>query len=97
MNDRTFELAQAAYDAAEPPEPEFRGPVRVLRAVVYLTFDDTETTDERDILENTQSPYDAERDIRAVLSRRMHGGLTYPPDNVEVVDAEYMSQEESEL
>lgn len=97
--DASFASAQAAYDAAEPPEPEFQGEVRVLRAVVYLTYDDTTVTDEDDVIENCQPPYDAEKDIKAVLTASTYGRkgpLKYHPDKVEVVDAEYMSQEESE-
>ena len=89
---------------------EIDGPLRpfetrVLRAVVYLTYDGrTPEYEDEESIEEAQSPAQAERDIARLLRPRDYIGglkpmayrLRLPPDNVEVVDAEYMSPEESE-
>ena len=75
----------------------------VLRAVVYLTYNGRVPEDEDDEgIDVDQSPSDAERDIARALRPRdsigamKRNGLTYLPDNVEVVDAEYMSEAEAD-
>ena len=100
-SDQAFASAQAAYDAAEPPEPEFEPETVVLRAVVYLTYEPHGALSEDDTIEGVQSPYEAKEDIARVLNPRdIAGGrlrgLQYVPDEVAVYDAEYMSVEEAE-
>ena len=58
---------------------------RILRAVVYLTYDAADIEDE-------QGARDAEQDIARVL----RVGLTYPADLVEVVDGQYMTPDEAD-
>ena len=71
---------------------------RVLRAVVYLTYNGGEPEYEDDEgIEGVQSPFDAERDIRRALNHGGPRGLTYLADKVEVVDAQYMSELEADL
>jgi hypothetical protein len=73
---------------------------RVLRAVVYLTYvpGPEEYRDEDDEgIEAKQSPQDAQTNIERVLAGASSSrGLTYRTSSIEVVDAEYMSVEESE-
>ena len=78
---------------------------RVLRAVVYLIYvpgPESEREEDDDGIEEVYSPYDVERNIARVLDPRniaggrMSHGLMYPPTEVEVVDAEWMSEVESE-
>jgi hypothetical protein len=66
----------------------------VLRVVVYLTYDDSDPSDEpiRDIY----GTYDVERDIERILLRDAGRGMTYLPANVEAVDAEWIEGEEAD-
>lgn len=89
-----FARAQADYDNATPPEPEVQGGMRVLRVVVYLTYDDREIRHEDEAIDEVQSPFEAEQDIKRVLSRERNG-LEYKPYLIECVDAKYMTQAES--
>ena len=94
--DASFARAQAEYDNATPREPEFHAEPRVLRVVVYLTYDEQGLEYPEEAIDYVQSTYTAERDIQRVLSRTFNGqGLEYTPAKVEVVDAEYMGIEEA--
>ena len=61
---------------------------KVLRAVVYLTYDDREIRNEDEAIEAIQTAYQAGQDIMRVLSRERHG-LEYKPYSIEV-DAFYV-------
>ena len=87
-----------------PPEGDL-APIetRVLRAVVYLTYDGSDAEDEDDEgVEGEMSPSMMEQDIQRVLSQKDWVGglklnrLLYPADNIEIVDAEWMSPEEAD-
>lgn len=101
MTDNGYAKAQADYDAQMPPEFDLAPiPTRVLRAVVYLTYDGSDAEDEDDEgVEGEASPWMMEQDIQRVLSPKdWLGGLKfnrmhYSADNIEVVDAEWMSPE----
>lgn len=105
-SDNGFARAQADYDAQMPPEGDLEPfETRVLRAVVYLTYDGRVPEDEDDEgIEVDQSPSTAERAIERLLTPRDYTGglkpqayrMNFPPDNIEVVDAEYMSPEEAD-
>ena len=79
---------------------------RVLRAVVYLTYvpgPEEYREEDDDGIEEAHSAQDAEKNIARVLDpsdvaggRLMNHGLMFPPSLVDVVDAEWMSVEESE-
>ena len=56
---------------------------KVLRAVVYLTYDDREIRNEDEAIEAIQTAYQAGQDIMRVLSRERHG-LEYKPHKIEV-------------
>ena len=56
---------------------------KVLRAVVYLTYDDREIRNEDEAIEALQPAVDAGQDIMRVLSRERHG-LEYKPHKIEV-------------
>ncbi len=104
MTDNGYAKAQADYDAQMPPEDELAPiPTRVLRAVVYLTYDGYFAVDEDDEgIEGEASPASMAQDIQRVLTPRdWVGGLkrnrmVYAADNIEVVDAEWMSPEEAD-
>ena len=104
MTDNGYAKAQADYDAQMPPEDELAPiPTRVLRAVVYLTYDGYFAVDEDDEgVEGEMSPSMMEQDIQRVLTPRDWVGglklnrLLYPADNIEIVDAEWMSPEEAD-
>jgi hypothetical protein len=70
----------------------FEGETMVLRAVVYLTYEPHGAQAEDEMIDEVQDAGDAENDIARLLKTR----LEHSPDKIEVVDAEYMSQEESE-
>jgi hypothetical protein len=104
MTDNGFARAQADYDAQMPLEGDL-APIetRVLRAVVYLTYDGGDAEDEDD--EGVEGEMTASMmglDMKRVLSPRNWGGglnlnrLLYPADKVEVVDAEWISPEEAD-
>lgn len=78
-----------AVSEIDPPPPEQE--TRVLRAVVYLTYAPSPNPYD-DGIEEVQSTHDAEKDIWRALT-----GLAWHPEAIEVVDAEYMSVEQSEL
>jgi len=102
--DNGFAKAQADYDAQMPPEDGLAPiPTRVLRAVVYLTYDGSDAEDEDDEgVEGEMSPSMMEQDIQRVLrpwdwvGRLERNRMLYPADNIEVVDAEWMSPEEAD-
>ena len=99
-----FAAAQAAYDNATPPEPAPAAhETRVFRATVFLTYNGyTPDTEDEPSVEQAMSPSMMEQDAKRVLSpRNWVGGLKlnrmlYVPDNVEVVDGQWMSLAESE-
>ena len=92
--DNGFAKAQADYDAQMPPEDGLAPfETRVLRAVVYLTYNGRlPDHDYEESIEESQSPSEAEKDIAYVLERR----LAIRADHIDVVDAEYMSVEEAD-
>tara|TARA_R110000765_G_scaffold57503_2_gene112654 strand:+ start:681 stop:1037 length:357 start_codon:yes stop_codon:yes gene_type:complete len=104
MADNGFAKAQADYEAQMPPEDDIAPfPTRVLRAVVYLTHDGYVPQYEDDqSIEESMSPSMMEQDLKRVLSvKDSVGGLklnrmAYAADNIEVVDAEWMSPEEAD-
>lgn len=79
---------------------------RVLRAVVYLTYEpgpEEERCEDDEGIEGEQSPYEAEQNIKRALegAARPYGvtatfGLAFRPDKIEVVDAQYMSEAEAD-
>jgi len=104
MTDSGFARAQADFDAQIPPEGELAPfPTRVLRAVVWLTYEGTTPEDEDEqSVEEEMSPSMMEQDIQRVLSPKdWVGGLKlnrmlYPPDNIEVDDGAWMSVEDAD-
>lgn len=85
-------MTRADYIAVgeiEPPPAEHE--TRVLRVTVYLTYGPSQDPHDESI-EDAQSPFEAEQDIERVLFER----LKYRVDEVVAVDAQYMSEEESE-
>ncbi len=74
-------------------EPDFEGETRVLRAVIYLTYEPHGAQSEDEMIDAVQSPYQAEKDIARILERGLR--LEYQPDSIEVVDAQYMSEAEA--
>lgn len=74
----------------EPREP------RVLRVVAYLTFEPSDDPLDYAIEEEWYG-HRAEQEIARWLGRRINNqGLSYTPDDVQVVDAEWMSVAESQ-
>ncbi len=78
---------------------------RVLRAVIYLTYEpgpEEERGEDDEGIEGLLPPYEAEKAIERALDPRdmlgscVRGGLTFVPDRIEVVDAEYMSPAEAD-
>jgi len=104
MADNGFAKAQADYDAQMPPEDELAPiPTRVLRAVVYLTYDGSDAEGEDDEgIEGEASPASMAQDIQRVLTPMTGFGelkrsrMVYPADSIAVTDAEWMSPEEAD-
>ena len=80
--DSTFNALQSAYDNAEPPEDEYNATPKILRVVVYLTYNE-------EAIEYVQSSYTAELDIKRVLMG--YDSLKFTPDEIQVVDADYFN------
>ncbi len=84
-------------------EPDYQGETKVLRAVVYITYEQEEIQFPEEDIEECQSPYDAEKDIQRVLARTASAWtisgahLRHRADKVEVVDAQYMTEAEADL
>ena len=102
--DNGFAKAQADYDAQMPPEDGLAPfETRVLRAVVYLTYDGSDAEDEDDEgIEGEASPALMAQAIQRVLTPRYWGGglkldrMVYAAASIEVVDSEWMSPEEAD-
>ena len=70
-------------------------PTRVLRVVVYLTYAPHGATCEEEMIDEVMPPYEAEKMIARTLTGG-RGGIEYTFDDIDVVDAEYMSPEEAD-
>jgi len=103
MTDATDREGRAdliAVGEIEGPREPF--PALVLRAVVYLTYpaatEDEMQYEDAAPIDELQSTYDAEREIQRMLEFTGYfgsRGLTYRPQSIDVVDAEYMTPAEA--
>jgi len=87
--DSTFNALQSAYDNAEPSEDEYNATPKILRVVVYLTYNETNIEYPEEAIEYVQSSYTAELDIKRVLMG--YDSLKFTPDEIQVVDADYFN------